>query len=198
MRRASVSILGVLGILAAACGSRPSGDERGAEMSAKTPSNTTTTNAATTRRVESPAFENNATIPDDYAARGRNVSPPLSWSAGPTGTVSYALIVDDLDTPAGTWVHWTLWNLTTTRLDEDAARPARGQAGAVSGKNSWSKRGYGGPDPPSGTHRYYFRVYAIDTMLELSNDADRTALDAAMSGHVLASGELMGKYSAKK
>jgi Raf kinase inhibitor-like YbhB/YbcL family protein len=198
MRRAGVSILGLLGALVAACESHPSSDERGAEMSAKTPANMTTTTAETTLRVESPAFENEGTIPADYTADGKNVSPPISWSAGPAGTVSYALIVDDPDTPAGTWVHWTLWNLTTTRLDEDAAAPGRGQAGAVSGKNSWRKKGYGGPQPPSGKHRYYFRVYALDTMLDLAGDADRRALDAAMSGHVLASGELMGKYAARK
>jgi Raf kinase inhibitor-like YbhB/YbcL family protein len=153
--------------------------------------------ARSTLHVQSPAFENDGVIPERYAAAGQNYSPPLSWSAGPLGTVSYALIVDDPDAPLGRWVHWTAWNLTTNRLDEDAAAIGRLPTGAVSGRNSWGSIGYGGPQPPFGTHRYVFRVYALDTKLDVGRHAERPELDRAMRGHQLASGELVGRYSKK-
>jgi Raf kinase inhibitor-like YbhB/YbcL family protein len=149
-------------------------------------------------RVETTAFGDGDDIPVKYTADGENVSPPLSWSKGPAGTKTYALVVDDPDAPAGTWVHWIAWNLPSTELDEGAGAPGALTAGGRHGRNSWGDLGWGGPQPPSGTHRYFFRVYALDSQLDLGDNTDRRALDNAMRGHQLARGELMGRYTAKK
>lgn len=171
-------------LLATACGYRSGDDRKEATM------------GQASLRVQSSAFEDGGAIPAKYSADGENVSPPLSWSPGPKGTSHYALVVDDPDAPAGTWVHWIVWNLETTRLEENAW--ANGKlAGAVQGLNSWRKAGWGGPEPPSGTHRYFFRVYALDRAIDLDQGADRAALDRAISGHQLATGALMGRYSKK-
>lgn len=145
--------------------------------------------------VESTAFQQGAAIPEKHTGDGDDVSPPLSWSEGPAGTVTYALVMDDPDAPMGTWLHWTIWNLKTTKLEEGASK--RPPAGSAQGQNSWKRTGYGGPKPPSGTHRYFFRVYALDASLDLKEGADRDALETAIRGHVLAQGELMGRYSAR-
>jgi len=139
-------------------------------------------------KITSPAFENGKPIPAKFTADGDDVSPILEWSPGPRGTVSYALIMDDPDAPRGTWVHWIAWNITDTRIKEDSRS-------LTEGRNSWNRVGYGGPAPPSGTHRYFFRIYALDTMLDLPDSTDVNALKKAMRGHVLAQGELMGTYS---
>ncbi len=146
--------------------------------------------------VRSGAFTHEGTIPAKYTCEGRDISPPLEWDAGPKGTASYALIMDDPDAPRGTWVHWVAWNIQATSLPEDASRSARPPF--PQGRNSWPKAGYGGPCPPSGTHRYYFKVYALDRDLELPAETDKNTLLAAMKGHVLDQGELMGKYAKKK
>jgi Raf kinase inhibitor-like YbhB/YbcL family protein len=149
--------------------------------------------------VTSGAFAEGAVIPKKHTADAENVSPPLTWTAGPAGTVAYALIVDDPDAPGGTWVHWVAWNIGSTQLAEQVPSVTPTATGAEQGMNSWQKKGYGGPQPPVGpAHRYYFRVYALDAKLELAPDSDRKALDAAMQGHVLASGELMGTYGRDK
>jgi len=142
--------------------------------------------------VGSTAFDNDTEIPPRYTCDGDDVSPPISWSAGPSGTVSYALIVDDPDAPGGTWVHWVAWNLVEPRLDE--ALPASSEA-LQQGTNSWGRTGYGGPCPPSGTHRYFFKVYALDTLLELPPTTDKQELLDAMEGKTLAQGELLGHYA---
>ena len=139
-------------------------------------------------KINSPAFENGKPIPVKFTADGDDISPILEWSPGPRGTVSYALIMDDPDAPRGTWVHWIAWNITDTRIKEDSRS-------LTEGRNSWNRVGYGGPAPPSGTHRYFFRIYALDTMLDLPDSTDVNALKKAMRGHVLAQGELMGTYS---
>jgi Raf kinase inhibitor-like YbhB/YbcL family protein len=144
--------------------------------------------------VESPAFLGGESIPKKYTADGEDVSPPLFWTKGPPGTVGYALIMDDPDAPNGTWVHWVAWNLPEPKLEERVPTQQRLLHGAVQGRNSWRRTGYGGPSPPSGVHRYYFRVYALDTRIDLVPEAGRLEVERSIRGHVLASGELMGRY----
>ena len=137
-------------------------------------------------------------IPVLYTGDGRNISPPLQWTTGPRGTRSYALIMDDPDGPRGTWVHWVAWNLRDTRLAQDIARqPHVETAGGrlCQGRNSFGRFGYAGPCPPTGTHRYFFKVYALDRELDLGPDTTRQNLLDAMEGHVLDQGELMVTYS---
>ena len=148
-----------------------------------------------TLKVQSAAFADGAAIPVKHTGDGDDVSPALSWAAGPEGTVSYAVVVDDPDAPGGTWVHWVIWNLADTKLPERVPPAATGPGGSVQGKNSWRRAGYGGPKPPSGTHRYFFKVYALDEPLALGADARKEELLRAMKGHTLAYGELMGTYT---
>ena len=145
--------------------------------------------------VSSSAFAHEQAIPARFTCDGEDLSPPLSWSPGPDGTVSYALIVEDPDAPGGTWIHWVAWNLVEPRLREALPPTEELPDGARQGRNSWKRAGYGGPCPPSGTHRYFFRVSALDTTLDLPPDADADALRATMRGHVLAQGELLGLYT---
>ena len=154
--------------------------------------------SSTRIQVQSTAFDPRASIPARFTCDGEDVSPPLSWSAGPPRTAGYALIMDDPDAPAGTWVHWVAWNLPRTELAQDVARTARLADGACQGKNSGGEVGYGGPCPPSGEHRYFFRVYALDLALDLPPSTDADDLRAAMRGHVLAEGELFGVYARKR
>jgi Raf kinase inhibitor-like YbhB/YbcL family protein len=147
-----------------------------------------------TLEVTSPSFTHEGAIPLEFTCDGADVSPALSWTAGPEGTQSYALIMDDPDAPRGTWVHWVVWNIPQPSLvDAIPAREALDD-GTMQGMNSWPKRGYGGPCPPSGTHRYYFKVYALDATLDLPASTNKEALLKAMEGHILAQGELMGTY----
>ncbi len=142
--------------------------------------------------LESPVFIHNASIPKQYTCNGDNISPALKWSGAPAGTQSYVLIVDDPDAPMGTWVHWLLFNIpaTLTHLDEATQIPA----GAISGKNSWDQQGYGGPCPPSGTHRYFFKLYALDSKLTVNSSVNKQDLLNAMQNHILDSSELIGLY----
>ncbi|MHC4081527.1 MAG: YbhB/YbcL family Raf kinase inhibitor-like protein [Planctomycetota bacterium] len=140
------------------------------------------------------ALEN---IPIEYTGNGKDISPPLEWGPGPEGTVCYALIVDDPDGPRGSWVHWVVWNIRETRLHQDVPREpvvetALSRIGQ--GHNSFERLGYNGPCPPSGTHRYFFKVYALDTELDLGPETSKTELLAAMKGHILDEGELMVTY----
>ena len=143
----------------------------------------------------SPAFTQGQPIPARYTADGEDVSPPLAISGAPVGTESFALICDDPDAPVGTWVHWVVWNLPaeTARLEEGKL-----PAGSATGRNSWGRSGWGGPSPPSGTHRYFFKLFALDTTLELSPATDAKGLERAMSGHVLGRAEVMGTYSRRR
>jgi Raf kinase inhibitor-like YbhB/YbcL family protein len=159
------------------------------------PEETMDTPAAATLRVTSSAFEDEGAIPARFTCDGQDASPPLSWSPGPDGTVSYALIVEDPDAPGGTWAHWVAWNLVEPRLREGVPPDDVLADGTRQGRNSWRRTGYGGPCPPSGTHRYFFGVHALDTTLDLPPDTDAAALRAAMRGHVLARGELLGLYT---
>ncbi len=148
-----------------------------------------------TLTLSSNAFAPGQSIPSKYACTGRDISPDLVWMDAPAATQSYALIVDDPDAPMGTWVHWVIFNIpaTATGLPEDAG--ASLPTGSVLGKNSSGKATYMGPCPPSGTHRYFFKLYALDTTLTLSAGASKADLLKAMDGHILAQGELMGTFS---
>jgi Raf kinase inhibitor-like YbhB/YbcL family protein len=153
--------------------------------------------AAMTIELTSPAFREGETIPKTYTADGEDVSPPLRWGDPPAGTQSFALIADDPDAPRGTWVHWVLFDLPAGERDlaqgvpKDEALPN----GAKQGTNDFHKLGYGGPSPPPGKpHRYFFKLYALDTQLALHSGVTKAQVEAAMKGHVLAEGRLMGKY----
>jgi Raf kinase inhibitor-like YbhB/YbcL family protein len=145
------------------------------------------------------AFAPNQPIPAKHTCDGSDSSPALSWGTSPSGTKTLALIMDDPDAPGGTWVHWVIYNIPAgaTGLPENAPKTATLPDGSLQGKNSWPKLGYGGPCPPSGTHRYYFKLFALDTTLNLPTGATKEQLLAAMEGHVLAKAELMGTYARK-
>lgn len=147
--------------------------------------------------VTSTAFKEGGMIPSKYTCDGADVSPAISWSKGPEKTASYALISDDPDAPAGTWVHWVIYNIpaNVNSLSEALAKTESIQNGALQGKNDFRKYGYGGPCPPGGTHRYFFKVYAIDAILKAGPGLTKKQLLKEMEGHILAEGELMGRYS---
>jgi hypothetical protein len=146
-------------------------------------------------QLSSPFFAPGAAIPDRCSRQGGNTPPPLEIDDVPKGATSLALIMDDPDAPGGTFVHWLVWNIPTStgRLDRDQDGLPKG---AIEGVNSWGQPGYGGPQPPSGTHRYYFRLYALDTTLDLLPASPREKLEGAMQGHIVAQAELMGTYAA--
>jgi Raf kinase inhibitor-like YbhB/YbcL family protein len=148
--------------------------------------------------LTSTAFTEGGTIPTQYTGDGKDVSPPLRWSGAPAGTRSFALICDDPDAPRKTWVHWVLFNLPADMNELPEAVPAERTLarGARQGTNDFGKIGYGGPAPPRGhgAHRYFFKLYALDTTLDLQPGATKADVEAAMKGHVLAEGQLMGKY----
>ena len=151
-------------------------------------------------RVSSPAFENEAMIPAKYTCDGRDISPPLSWEGLPQGAKSIALISDDPDAPVGTWVHWVIWNIPAdkTGLPESMPKDRELPDKTRQGTTDFKRIGYGGPCPPGGVHRYYFKLYALDAMLELEAGATKAQLLKAMEGHILAKGELMGKYTRER
>lgn len=147
--------------------------------------------------ISSPAFANGQPIPSDFSCDGRNISPALAWTEPPAGTQSFALIMDDPDAPMGTWVHWIVFNIpaSTRNLTEGTRTDPQPSDGSLQGKTSTGSSGYHGPCPPSGTHRYFFKLYALDSMLPLSASADKKKLLAAMETHILANAELMGTFS---
>ena len=147
-------------------------------------------------KITSSAFGEGGMIPKPYTCDGKDISPPLQWSGVPDSAKSLALICDDPDAPMGTWVHWVLYNLPGDLKELPEAIPSDKtlKNGATHGRNDFHKFGYGGPCPPGGTHRYYFKLYALDTVLDLEPGATKAALLKAMEGHILAQGQLMGKY----
>src|SRR6266513_3992080 len=128
-------------------------------------------------KISSPAFQEGGTIPEKFSKNGQNVNPELRIGGAPAEAKSLVLIVDDPDAPVGLFTHWLVWNIDpkTTDIAEGSAPD-----GAMQGKNDFGETGYGGPQPPSGTHRYYFKVFALDKMLDLKPDAKRKDVDAAM------------------
>jgi len=143
--------------------------------------------------LSSPAFADGQPIPRTYTCKGDDVSPPLSWSGVPDGTASLTLIVDDPDAPQGTWDHWVLFDLPADERALPRGAGADPPTPARTGRNSWDRTDYGGPCPPSGEHRYIFELYALDTKLDLDAPT-KHQLEAAMRGHVLAKGRLVGTY----
>ncbi len=147
--------------------------------------------------LKSDGFTHEASIPSKYTCDGGDISPQLQWDGVPDGTQSFVLICDDPDAPMGTWDHWLLFNIPAdlSQLQEGLGSvPSPTQEG----KNSWGRQGYGGPCPPSGVHRYFFKLYAMDTVLELKSGATKAEIENAMKGHVLEQTELMGRYERNK
>jgi Raf kinase inhibitor-like YbhB/YbcL family protein len=148
--------------------------------------------------ITSSAFKDGERIPSKYTCDGYGISPPVIWNGVPAGTLTLALIVEDVDAPAGVFTHWVIFNISssTSGLQEgNPSFPLELPSGAIQGKNSLGNVGYVGPCPPSGTHRYVFHLYALDTQLNLPSEATRQDLLNAMQGHVLAEGQLTGLYS---
>lgn len=170
-------ISGFLILIITSCATTPSTPQGGAKMSLD---------------LTSSAFEEEDRIPEKYTCDGPDLSPPLAWSGVPQEAESLALIVDDPDAPMGTWVHWVLFNLPpeTSALAEDTS------GGGKEGVNDFNRTGYGGPCPPPGKpHRYFFKLYALDTTLDLGSEAKKKDVLNAMEGHILAQGQLMGTFS---
>jgi Raf kinase inhibitor-like YbhB/YbcL family protein len=149
--------------------------------------------------LESNSFSHSEPIPEKHSLNGNNLSPPLFWSNAPADTQGFVLIMDDPDAPAGTWDHWIVYDIPagTTSIAEDAGASGGGNlpAGAKPGTNSWGNNYYQGPSPPSGTHRYYFKLYALSVSQLNPSDTSKPAIEAAMSGKILDQAELVGTYT---
>jgi hypothetical protein len=147
-------------------------------------------------QITSSVFSEGEMIPQRYTCDGPDISPDIAWKGVPEGSQSLALICDDPDAPVGTWVHWVLFNIPPGESGMPAEIPADKTLanGAKHGTNDFRKLGYGGPCPPAGTHRYFFKLYALDTVLNLDSGITKDQLEKAMKGHILAEGRLMGKY----
>jgi Raf kinase inhibitor-like YbhB/YbcL family protein len=147
-------------------------------------------------KVISTAFQEGGMIPKQYTCDGQNISPPLAWDSVPSGANTIALIADDPDAPGRTWVHWVIFDLPASakNLPENLPPLESIAGGGKQGTTDFRKVGYGGPCPPSGTHRYYFKVYALDKELGLDSKTTKDQVLKAMEGHTLAQGQLMGRY----
>ena len=148
-------------------------------------------------KLHSNAFSEGGVIPEKYSREGGNASPPLDWNGVPKDAKSLALVVDDPDAPGGTFVHWMVYNIPPemNHFEEAAATAMRLPDGMRQGKNGFGQMGYGGPQPPSGAHRYIFHLYALDSKLDLPPGATRAQLDKAMQGHELEECSATGKYA---
>ena len=178
-------LLGVTG-----CATRP---QVSGQNSAATSTSPTTGGSI---KLTSTAFKEGEPIPRQYTCNGVNVSPSLEWSGVPKSAKTVVIIADDPDAPAGAWVHWVLYNLPADNIGMVENLPATDElkAGGFQGKNDFGKIGYGGPCPPSGMHRYFFKIYALDSELPLKAGATKAEVEKAMEGHVVAQGQLMGTY----
>lgn len=147
-------------------------------------------------KVTSDAFKDGEAIPRGYTCDGANISPPFEWSGVPKSAKTIAITTDDPDAPAGTWVHWVLYNLPADGLGviENTPQTETLKGGGMQGKNDFMKIGYGGPCPPSGTHRYFFKFYALDSELPLKPGATKAELEKAMEGHIVGQAQLVGTY----
>lgn len=187
MSRYFAVAIGALVVLAACSSSSDDASQRTSPTSTPTPSTETETKIM---ELSSPAFAQGEVIPVDYSCNGSDTSPQLDIAGIPTAAASLVLIMDDPDAPGGTWDHWVAFNIEPTEMiamGEDAI--------GTSGRNSWDETGYGGPCPPSGTHRYVFKVFALDSVLFLDEGADKDTVLAATQGHTLETAELTGLYS---
>lgn len=146
--------------------------------------------------IKSTAFENKGMIPERYTCDGEDISPPLEWYDAPDGTQSFSLICDDPDAPMRTWVHWVVYDIppNINALPEHAPPEQELTNGGKQGRSDFGTIGYGGPCPPSGTHRYFFKLYALDSFVGLHPGATKEQLLKAMKGHILEKSTLMGKY----
>ena len=206
MKKRAILILGLSILLLGACATPQESAKPEAPPTAVEPTEPPTASEPTTAPVptETPpevtepglpfelistAFEQGQSIPAQYSCDGEDISPSLAW-----GAQSLALIMDDPDAPGGTWDHWIVFNIPVDLRELPEAVTAESLP-AVFGKNSWGRSGYGGPCPPGGTHRYFFKLYALDISLGLDQNADKGQVLAAMEGHILAETELMGTYS---
>ena len=146
--------------------------------------------------ITSDAFETGAKVPILHSCDGKDISPPLTWMGAPDGTRAFAMIMDDPDAPGGTWVHWVIYNIPAEISSLPMGVPTDGtlKNGAMQGSNSWNRTGYGGPCPPSGSHRYYFKLYALSDYLDLGPGVSKKEMIKAMEGKVLGQTELMGKF----
>lgn len=142
-------------------------------------------------KISSSAFENNGMIPSEYTCDGSDVSPPLAISDIPKEAKSLAIIMDDPDAPMGTFTHWVVWNISPQKIQFTKGE----KISFPQGKTSFGHKSYGGPCPPGGTHRYFFKLYALDLILNLEEGSSKADLEKAMTGHILAESKLMGKYS---
>jgi Raf kinase inhibitor-like YbhB/YbcL family protein len=151
-------------------------------------------------KLISTVFKHKDIIPPQYTCDGQDVSPPLVWSPPPADTQSLALICDDPDAPGKTWVHWVIYNLSpsTHSLPEAVPRESAIAGGGIQGINDFHQPAYGGPCPPGGTHRYFFKLYALNKTLDLKPGATKAELEATMQGHIIDRGELMAYYSRKR
>jgi hypothetical protein len=178
----------------------PDVDETAPAVQSSTPTSSPTEEnsleSATRFDLVSDAFLQGFPIPEDYTCKGRDISPQLTWDAPPAGTQSLVLIMDDPDAPGGTWTHWVLYNIPagSYELPQAVFPYERLDDGSLHGKNSWDIIGYRGPCPPSGTHRYFFHLYALDTELDLPGSVKQSQLENAMAGHIIGYAELMGTF----
>lgn len=184
----SVNLMGLAALSLASCSAASNNSSSKRSLTPSVPN---------TMKIQSAAFHHNEMIPSLYTCDGEDISPALSWDQPPTGTQSLALIMDDPDAPGRTFVHWVIYDLPpeTRQLPQAIPLKATVAAGGTQGKNDFGKLGYGGPCPPSGIHRYFFKLYALDQQLGLKSGATKAQLEAAMNGHILASAELIGRYS---
>lgn len=143
-------------------------------------------------QIYSSAFENNGMIPTIYTCDGENINPPLNFDDIPENSKSLVLIVDDPDAPVGLWVHWLVWNIDPHILEINEASKIKT---GIEGTTSFGNTGYGGPCPPDREHRYFFKLFALDNVLDLSPSSNKSALENAMAGHILGYAELMGRYN---
>ncbi|ALF52098.1 phosphatidylethanolamine-binding protein [Nostoc piscinale CENA21] len=183
----SIAIVGLLGLTMISC-SHPSNNKIVAS------DRNQSHQEVKSMKLASTAFNANAFIPAKYTCDGNDISPPLAWEDVPKDTQSIALIVDDPDAPGGTFVHWVFYDLPAT-VSQLTEKITSQNLPGIQGKNDFGKLGYGGPCPPNGTHRYFFKLYALDKKLGLAPGATKEQVLTAMKGHVLAEAELIGKYS---
>lgn len=162
------------------------------KIASEEPVNSFNSQIGNNMKIESSQFQNSEKIPTKYTCDGADINPPLKISDVPDGAKSLVLIMDDPDAPGGTWVHWTIWNILsdTTEIPENSF-----PSGAIQGITSSKTSGYHGPCPPSGVHRYFFKLFALDSVLDLPADSQVSQLMQAMNGHILEQSELIGVYS---
>lgn len=178
-----------LGVILPGCGRTDDGSEAGRSTDKSRQS--VSQEKEDGMKLTSPAFENEGNIPAKYTCDGKNISPPLNIEGAPEDASSLALVVDDPDAPGSTFNHWVVWNIPagTSKIAEDR------QPDGVKGQNDFGDLTYGGPCPPSGTHSYRFKIYALDTRLDLEEGSSKVELEKAMEGNILAKDMLVGNYS---